>query len=351
MQHGNRFVILNRHVDGGQLDETDFSIKTEEPPEVADGQILLRTLALSIDPYLRGRMTGIDNFFLPQFVLGAPISSLGVARVVSSRNPRYKTGDIVKGVMDWSDFSVFREADSLENVGALHLLDPDLGKLSHSLGVFGLNGLTAYFGMVDVARPKQGETVLISGAAGGIGSLAGQIAKIMGARVIGIAGSQAKRDVLVHELGFDEALDYRSASFAEDLGKVMTNGPDIYFDNVGGSVSQIVMHSMRRRARVVECGQISTYEQAGGGWTVDIRPIHANGLRWESFTTAQFEEFVPGALAQLAHWVKTEKLIALETVHQGLESAPSAMVGVLRGTNVGKMVVELTPIDAQAELA
>ncbi|WP_209045505.1 MDR family NADP-dependent oxidoreductase [Rhizorhabdus histidinilytica] len=341
MADRNRFVTLNRHVAGGPVEETIFSLAEGTRPAPGDGEVLLRPLALSVDPYLRGQMTGIDTFYLPQFALGQPITSLGVGRVVESRHPGFAAGDLVQGVMQWADYSLWSGSDTLKGVGALGPVDPAIDKLSHALGVYGLNGMTALFGMVGVARPEPGDTVLVSGAAGGIGAVAGQIARILGARVIGLAGSQAKCDTLVRDLGFDAALNYRSATLADDLRQAMPRGPDIYFDNVGGAVSQAVMAMMRRHTRVVECGQISTYDDENGGWTVDIRPIHANGLIWESFTTAHFAEFYPGGLAQLIHWVRAGKIKILETEHRGLEAAPRAMVGLLRGENIGKMVVTL----------
>jgi NADPH-dependent curcumin reductase CurA len=341
MERTNRFVALNRYVDGGPINESHFSLHQASIPELTDGQVLLQTLGLSVDPYMRGQMTGLDNYFLPQFEIGRPVMSLGVARVVESRNPDHNPGDLVQGFMDWADYSNWAGATLVPGIGGLTPVDPKIGKLSHALGVFGLNGLTAFFGILGVARPRRGETMVLSGAAGGIGVLAGQIARIMGARVIGLAGAEKKRKVLVEQLGFDAALDYRSKNLAEELLALTPQGPDLYFDNVGGVVSQSVMGIMRRPARVIECGQISTYNEAGGGWTVDIRPIHANGLRWESFTTAHFNEFAPAAIAQMAHWVRAGRIIALETEHQGLETAPRAMAGLLRGENIGKMVVTI----------
>lgn len=341
MTEGSRFVSLNVYVAGGALEPENFSIATRTLPKPGDGEVLLETLALSVDPYMRGRMTGIDTFYLPQFALGKPITSLGIGRVLESRREGVTCGDVVHGLMEWGDHSIWSGVDNLEDGGMLRPVDPAWGKPSYALGVFGLNGLTALFGIVGPARVKEGDIVLISAAAGGIGSLAGQIARILGARVIGLASSEEKRRVLTEDLGFDAALDYRSASLEDDLRAVMPHGPDIYFDNVGGQVTQTVMRTMRRQARIVECGQISTYDDDDGGWTVDIRPIHANGLIWEGYNVANFREFLPGGLAQLSHWVKVGKLKALETEHHGLESAPNAMVGILRGGNIGKMVVIL----------
>lgn len=338
------YITLDRYVAGGSIDETDFSMRSRKRPVPQEGDVLIRPLALSVDPYMRSRMTGIDTFFLPQFELGNPIVSLGVGRVIESKREGYAAGDLVLGVLEWADFSSWMGEGQLEGGGRLAKLDPGLTTYSHALGVFGLNGLTALFGILGVARPEVGETILISGAAGGVGTIAGQIAKIVGARVFGIAGSADKRRLLTEQLGFEDAFDYRSPTLADDIRRVIPNGPDIYFDNVGGATSQIVMGAMRRHARIIECGQISTYDDEGGGWTVDIRPIHANGLRWESFTTAHFAEFIPGASAQLAHWVAEGKITPIETAFEGLVNAPAAMVGLLRGKNVGKMVVTIPEV-------
>jgi NADPH-dependent curcumin reductase CurA len=224
----------------------------------------------------------------------------------------------------------------------LRKVESGIEPASHVLGALGVNGITAYFGMLDVGRPQRGETVLVSGAAGGIGSLAGQIAKLQGARVVGLAGTAQKRRLLTEELGFDAAVDYRSETLAEELKDAMPTGPDLYFDNVGGHVSNTVMWGMARGSRVVECGQISTYDDQGGGWTVDIRPIHANGLRFESFTTFHFQRFIPGAVAQLAYWMRTGAITALETRLVGLDSAPGALSRMFAGENVGKMIIDLS---------
>jgi hypothetical protein len=227
--------------------------------------------------------------------------------------------------------------------GILVRLAQPLRPLAHYLGVLGTTGITAFFGVVGTTRPRPGETMVLSGAAGGVGSVAGQIAQLLGARVIGLAGSPAKCEVLVEQLGFEAALDYRSPTLAADLLDLLPTGPNIYFDNVGGAVSQTVMSTMRRPARVIECGQISSYDDPDGGWTVDIRPIHQNGLRFESFAPSHYPEFRPGAAAQLGHWLDAGKLIALDTTYTGFEAVVPAFLDVFRGGNIGKSVALLDP--------
>ena len=336
---GGRSVVLNRYVSSGRLAESDFSVVPSPSP---DGDVVLETLALSVDPYLRSCMTGVETYFLPQFRLGEPPYSMGVGRVLSSRVENLRPGDVVTGVLDWSDCSGWTATDRMAGAGAeLQPVDPRIGKMSHVLGALGLNGITAFFGVLAVARPRPRETFLISGAAGGVGTIAGQIARIEGARVIGLAGSAAKCRVLVEQLGFDAALDYHSENLASELLALAPGGVDVYFDNVGGGLSQTVMATMRRPGRVIECGQIATYDDPDGGWSLDIRPIHSGSLRFESFTPLPFLEYYPGALAQLAHWIDSGRLIVLETEYEGLESAPRALVELFRGGNIGKSVVNV----------
>jgi NADPH:quinone reductase len=341
-----RSIFLTRYANGEPLTEDHFAIREFDLPELRPNEILLQTLALSVDPYLRGAMTGLDTYFVPQFAFDRPIHSMGVARVLESRLDGYAAGDVVLGAIEWSDVSVLGADDVAARQvsgGALVRLAQPLRPLAQYLGVLGTTGITAFFGVLGAARPRRGETMLLSGAAGGVGSVAGQIARILGARVIGLAGSPMKCEVLAEQLGFDAALNYRSPTLSADLLSLLPGGPDIYFDNVGGALSQTVMSTMRRPARVIECGQISSYDEPGGGWTIDIRPIHEHGLRLESFTPSHYKEFRPGAVAQLGHWLDTGKILALDTTYTGLEAVPTALLDVFRGGNVGKSVVLLDP--------
>ena len=344
MSSSNTSVHLTSYVLGEGLREEHFELRETALRPLADGEVLLETLSLSVDPYLRGCMTGMPNYYLPQLDLRAPIHSPGVARVLDSRLRGYTAGELVLGDIDWSARSILSARTIAERpVGryALRRLEPTEEHPSHHLGVLGTTGKTAFFGIMGAARPRRGETMVVSAAAGAVGSVAGQIAKILGARVIGLASSQQKRSVIVERLGFDAALDYRSGTLAQDLLELAPGGPDIYFDNVGGAVSQAIMSTMRRPARVIECGQISSYDDQDGGWKVDIRPIHQYGLRFESFTPGHFSEFEPAAVAQLRHWLDNGKVVALETVHHGLKSLPAAMLELFRGGNIGKTVVLL----------
>jgi NADPH-dependent curcumin reductase CurA len=221
-------VVLDAYAPAGPIAEPHFSVQESALPETAAGQVLLQTMTLSVDLYMRSCMTGVDNFFLPQLEVGKPIYSRGVARVVESRRPGYTRGDLVVGTLDWSEMSLWSGGDRMLGRDAvLQPLDSRIAKPSHVLGAVGINGVSAFFGVLAVARPRRGETMVVSGAAGGVGSLAGQIAKIQGARVIGLAGSQPKRDLLVKQLGFEAALDYRSEDLVEELLTLAPGGPDI----------------------------------------------------------------------------------------------------------------------------
>ncbi len=338
----NQRIILREYANGVEPSEQNFELQTCDIPSPKEGEVLLQTLYLSVDPYMRGCMTGIEGYYYPQFPLGQSIVSNGVARVVESKHPLFQPDDLVEGLMAWQDFSVSDGLGELSEGKGLRKVNPNIKKPSHAVGILGMPGMNAYFGILEVARPKRGETVLISGAAGAIGSAAGQIAKLLGARVIGLAGSEEKMRSLQQDLGFDLALNYKSPQLAEEIKAVCPDGPDMYFDNVGGETSQTVMWTMRHSARVIECGQISTYNDKDGGWLVNIWPIHMNQLRLESFVGYSYAEFFPGGIAQMAYWIEQGKIKPLETEVEGLENAPPAFLGLFRGANVGKMVVKVS---------
>lgn len=339
MTSATRYITLTKYADGRELDLDDFALREASVPRPSDGQVLVQTLVLSMEPSLRGSMAGRSDFFRASFGLDEPLHSRGVARVLESRHPDFAPGDLVAGRFAWSELSLASPApEALAGTGLRHARPDDI-KLSYHLGAIGNTGQTAFFGILAVARPTAADTVLVSAAAGGVGSIAGQIAKIMGARVIGLAGSEHKCNVIVDKLGFDAALDYRAPDLGDQLRELMPTGPSIYFDNVGGDLSQLVMGMMPIGGKVVECGQIATYNDPNGGWKVDIRPIHLRRLRFCGFTRSSFAEFLPAANAQLAHWLGTGALVALETERHGLESAPSALLGMFAGDNLGKMFV------------
>ena len=286
-----------------------------------------------------GQLAGVqDSYFLPQIPLGEAVTGIAVSEIIASRHPVYRTGQRVVSLTEWAELSVWPPRDNWLD---LTRLDERIRELSHALGVFGLlGGLTAYTGMVEAAKVQRGETVVVSAAAGNVGSLAGQIAKIRGAHVIGLAGTEDKRRLLTETLGFDGALDYHDADLAQQLQAVAPRGPDIYFDCVGGTTSQTVMSVMHRPARVVVCGLISAYDN-DTAWTIDIKPIYSNGLTLQGFTPMQFVGVLPQALGQLIQWVDTGQLIALETARYGIDALPDAITGLFHGENTGKMIVRM----------
>lgn len=343
-----RTVLLKEYANGTAITEANFGIETKSLPDISDGDILLETLELSPDPYMRGRMTGVDNFYLPQLALNETIRGFGVARVLSSRHPDYQPGQVVYGTIQWADRSIWNGSDSTDlslvvggGGSGLRPISPYAKPYARALDVVGITGITAYFGITEFAKPQPGETILVSSAAGSVGSIAGQIAKLRGARVVGLAGSDEKCRVLTERLGFDAALNYKSDALETQLRESMPKGPDVYLDHVGGQLSQMIMSQMRWPARVLEIGQISTYNDEGGGWTMDIRPIHNNCLQWTGYQPLIFVDYFPGALAQLGHWLQTGKIIALDTVFNGIENASKAFTGLFRGDNIGKMTVHV----------
>ena len=343
-----RVVVLKKYANGTAITESHFGVESRPLPELSEGEILLETLELSPDPYMRGRMLGEDNFYLPQLRLNEVIRGFGVARVINSTHSEYQRGEIVYGIVEWAERSVWngRDKNDLSVIvggdgSGLQPISPYARPYARALDVIGITGITAYFAVTEVAKPRPGETTLISSAAGSVGSIAGQVARLRGSRVVGLAGSDEKCRVLTEALGFHAALNYKSSSLEARLREVMPTGPDVYIDNVGGALSQTVMLQMRWPARVVDIGQISTYDDAGGGWTVDLRPIHNNCLQLNGYHPMIFVDYIPAALAQLGHWLQTRKIVALDTVINGIENAPKAFTGLFRGANTGKMIVHV----------
>lgn len=341
-----RVIILKSYANGTAITESNFSLENRELPEISDGEVFLQTLELSPEPYMRGRMTGEANYYVPQLPLNQVISGFGVARVLGSKHPAFEPGQVVYGVVEWADRWIWKAGkDPFQTgvVGGLGLvpISPYARPYARALDVVGVTGMTAYFAITQVARPRPRETMLISSAAGSVGSIAGQIAKIHGTRVVGLAGSDEKCRVLTEKLGFDAALNYKSATLEQQLKELIPGGPDIYVDNVGGALSQMIMYHMHWPARVVEIGQISTYDDPDGGWTMDIRPLHKNGLQFTGYNPLIFHEYAASAAVQLGEWVRTGKIIALETVVNGVENATKALMGLFKGDNIGKMIVHV----------
>ncbi len=315
--------------------ESDFELVSEPLPPLKDGQILLRTQYLSVDPYMRGRMTGVRSYADPvnigQLMVGGT-----VGEVIESRNSAFVAGQIVVGFWGWQEFAV-------SDGSGLRPLDPNLAPPSTALGVLGMPGMTAYFGFLEICQPKAGEIVVVSGAAGAVGSLVGQVAKIKGCKVVGIAGSDEKVAWLKDELGFDAAFNYKTTSdFVVRLQQLCPNGVDCYFDNVGGAVSDAMLSVINTKARIAICGQVSQYNLAKPepGPRV-FRYLLTKSARAEGFLVYNFAERFPEGVAQMAKWMKEGKIKYRETIVEGFENAPRALIGVLSGDNTGKMIVQM----------
>ena len=329
----NRRWLLARRPRGLGAAE-DFRWVKEPVPTPGEGEVLVRNLCLSCDPTQRGWMAG--DTYMPAVPLGEVMRSFAAGRVVESRSPRFAAGQLVQGLLGWQDYAV----TSPEAAGLVPL--PAGAPLETALSILGLTGLTAYFGLLEVGRPKADETVVVSGAAGATGSAVGQIAKIKGCRAIGIAGGQDKCQYLMSELGFDAAIDYKSEDVAQRLAETCPNGIDVYFDNVGGGILDAALQRLAMRGRVVICGAISRYNES----SPQPGPSHYLHLlvkrgRMEGFLVLDYMDRAAEAVTALATWLKQGKLKDRVDVQIGLENAPAALLRLFTGANRGKQLVKI----------
>jgi NADPH-dependent curcumin reductase CurA len=309
----------------------DFALVEVDVPDPVDGEVLVRNAFVSVDPYMRGRMNDRKSY-VPPFVLGEPMTGGAVGQVVASLNSRFEEGSWVTHNLGWRELAL---SDGSGLVG----FDPAVAPVSAALGVLGMPGLTAYVGLLDIGRIEAGETVFVSGAAGAVGSAAGQIAKLKGCRVIGSAGSPEKVAWL-RELGFDAAFDYREVPAREALEE----GIDLYFDNVGGPTLEAALAALRLHGRVVACGAISQYnatESPPGPRNLFL--VVTKRLRMQGFIVFDHYDRWPAFLAEVGPWVREGSVRYRETVVDGIESAPAAFIGLLAGENTGKMLVRVGP--------
>jgi NADPH:quinone reductase len=330
----NRQIKLAAHPVGMPV-ESDFLLEEAPVPTPGAGEILVRGLYLSLDPYMRGRMTG-KNSYAKAVQIGDVMVGAVVGRVEESHDPRYEAGDIVEGMLGWQEYAV-------SSAKGLRKIDPSIAPVSVALYVLGMPGLTAYFGLLDICHPQPGETVVVSAAAGAVGSLVGQIARIKRCRVVGIAGSGEKVDFIVQELGFDSGLNYRTTPGLEaELKRLCPGGIDVYFDNVGGPVTDAVMRLINTRARIAVCGQISQYNnqevEMGPRW---LPQLVVKQAKVEGFLVFQYADRYEEGLRQLGSWLKQGRIRYREYVVEGLENAPRAFIGMLRGENIGKQLVKI----------
>jgi NADPH2:quinone reductase len=318
-----------------------FDVAERPTPEPGPGEALVRVRYLSVDPYLRGRMRGADGpVYADPLAVGEAITGAAVGRVVASEGAGVEPGDHVVGDLPWADYATAPGP-------ALRRIDPDRAPVTAHLGVLGTTGLTAYFGVREVARPRGGETFVVTGAAGAVGSVAGQIAGLDGARVVGITGSAEKAAFLEDELGFDATVDYTATpddSYGAALDAVAPDGVDAYFDNVGGPLTDAVFERLTWDARVAVCGQIALYNREGTPTGPrKLSTLLERSATAEGFLVGDFRGRFGDARERLAGWLRRDAIATRETVTEGLANAPEAFCGLFEGANVGKQLVAVDP--------
>jgi len=312
----------------------NFRFGDYELPDLQAGKVHLKGLYYSVDPYMRGRMSNSKSY-VPPFQLGRPIEGSVIARVIESKTDSFTKDDLVVGMLPWS-------REFIAEGKGLQKLDSSSTHPSYYLGILGMTGLTAYFGLLDIGKPKSAETVVVSGAAGAVGMVVGQIAKIQGCHVIGIAGSDEKIKLLKEEIDFDEAINYKhTVDIKAAIAELCPDGVDIYFDNVGGEISDAVIANINKGARIIICGQISSYNDNEA--PVGPRPQSAlvrKSALMQGFLVSNYISRFPEGVLQLSEWLRTGKLNYRETIIKGFERLPDAFISLFAGENTGKMLVE-----------
>lgn len=332
----NRQIVLAARPEGLPK-EADFRLVESGRPQPRDGQFLVRTHYLSVDPYMRGRISEAKSYAEPVGLNDVMVGGT-VGRVIESHHPEFREGDTVVGYWGWQEYAVSDGRDVTR-------FSTEIAPMSTALGVLGMPGMTAYFGLLDVGYPKPGDQVLVSAAAGAVGSVVGQIAKIKGCYVAGSAGSDEKIDYVRNELGFDAAFNYKTANdYSAQIQEVCPRGIDVYFDNVGGSMTDAAFLHLNNHARVVVCGQIEQYNAT--------RPPRGPRLLWhlivkraraEGFLVFDYAERFPEAQRQMAQWLHEGRIKYRENIIDGLENAPKAFIGLFHGENIGKQLVRVAP--------
>jgi NADPH-dependent curcumin reductase CurA len=329
----NRRVLLASRP-SGWVSEANFKIDEVPLRAPAEGEVLVKNLWLSLDPYMRGRMNEGKSYAAKQ-ELGEVMIGGTVGEVVESKHPKFAKGDQVLGMLGWQQYG-------LSDGKGLNKVDASRVPLSAYLGVLGMPGVTAWVGLLDICQPKAGETVVVSAASGAVGSVVGQIAKIKGCRAVGIAGGRKKCDYVVKELGFDACVDYKAGALNEDLKAAVPDGIDCYFENVGGEILDAALRRMNAFSRIAVCGLISQYNATEPYGVKTVQSILTNRIKVQGFIVSDRMELWPRALAELAGWVAAGRIKYRETVTEGLENAPKAFIGLLKGENFGKQLVKLS---------
>lgn len=310
-----------------------LNIVETDKPQPEQGEVLVKLLYVSVDPYMRGRMSAAKSYIAP-FELNAPMEGGVVGEVVESKADTLSEGDIITGMLPWKEYTTTK-ADTLRKI------DTSLGPITTSLGILGMPGLTAYFGLMDIGQPKNGETLVVSGAAGAVGSTVVQIGKIAGCHVVGIAGSDEKLAYLKNELNVDEVINYKTDNVSSQLETACPNGIDIYFDNVGGDISDAVYPLLNKFARIAQCGAIASYNVPNDqGPRMQMHLIKSSALI-KGFTVGDYQDRFHEGFTHLAQWVQEGKLTYEETITEGFENIPDAFFGLFEGTNLGKQLVRV----------
>lgn len=330
----NQTIYLRNRPEGmPSLD--DFQFVEEEMPKPGTSEILLKTKFVSVDPYLRGRMRDQKSYIEP-FKLDEPVESGIIAEVIESKNKHFNVGDHVNGMLQWKRFQTSQGH-------GLNKVDASSAPLSAYLGILGLTGITAYLGLEKIGKPKKGETLLVSGASGAVGSVVGQIGKIKGCRVIGIAGSDEKIDLIKEKFGFDGGINYKTSdNIQKAIAKVCPDGIDVYFDNVGGETLDAAINNINKFGRIINCGAISLYNET----KTPMGPRHEGtfikkSVLMQGFTVRDYvKEFGP-PMQQLTEWLRNDKLTYSETIVEGFDKIPQAFLDLFDGKNKGKMIVKI----------
>lgn len=334
MAVNRRFALRERP--NGRIDDQTFELVEEELPEIGDGEALVRTEWISIDPTNRTWITDMPGY-LPPVQIGETMRALGLGRVVESKHPDFEEGQLVQGLIGWTESFVASDGAPLQRVPEIEGVSPSL-----YLGALGMTGLTAWVGMEEIGKPQTAETVVVSAAAGAVGSVAGQLAKRNGARVVGIAGGPEKCSILTEKLGFDAAVDHRAENWLEQLVGATPDGIDVDFENVGGKIMDAIFTRLNLKARVALCGLISGYNESGppaGPRAFGNLLIQRATL--QGFIILDHYDKLPRVSAQLAEWIADGSLEPLETAVEGFEQLPAALNMLFDGANVGKLVVRV----------
>lgn len=327
-----QFVLASRPI--GLPSANNLKLEEKQLTSIKDGEVLLKPWYISVDPYMRGRMNDVKSY-APSYEVGQPIMGGIVAGVLESKSNLFSEGDLVVGMLPWATLCIAKA----ENVKKI---DPKLAPPSYYLGILGMPGLTAYFGITEIGKPRKGETFVVSGAAGAVGIVAGQIAKMQGCKVIGIAGSDEKCDLIKHQFGFNDAINYNSQKpIKKVLSKVCPEGIDIYFDNVGGEISQGVISNLNSHSRIILCGQISQYNNVRIEMVPDILPrILSRSILVKGFIVRNYSDRFDEGFNFLSQLYKDGSLKSQETIIHGFDKLPEAFLGLFSGNNTGKMLVE-----------